>query len=836
MQVYCCKRPKLIQDSIFCRNFVLKIRKNMWNKIRTFLSFIGELIKAYWLKFFTWRKARHQRYKGLVWYRKLSNIFITSIVLFLIYLFIVDINFLWLFGKSPSLKSISNPEQSEASEIISADGKIIGKYYHENRTPVTYNEISPILIKTLISTEDERFYQHFGIDFQGVFAAMKDMTKGRSRGASTITQQLVKNMYKTRNQYSTGLFGYIPGLKLIIMKTKEWTTAVKIEIFYKKPEILTMYFNTVDFGSNAFGIHTAAKTFFNTTPAKLNYEQSATLVGLLKATTSYSPISHPKRSLERRNVVLENLVKHKVISQQECDSLKLIPIQLNYNTEQTFVGQALHFRAYLDKYLQEWEKENGFDIYADGLKIYVTIDSRMQKYAEEAVNKQMQILQKKFFDHWRGQNPWQDEQHKDIVNFVEDISKKTTYYAALLKRYKTNKDSIDYFLNKPHRTKVFDYKHGEKDTTLSVMDSIRYMNHFMHSSFVAMEPETGNVKAWVGDINFKYWQYDKVAQSKRQPGSTFKLFVYTAAMMHGKSPCDMMTDRPVTWTYDEKGEKKSWNPRNANGYCLGYPVSLKNAFAQSINTIAVQLAQEVGIPEVIKYAHLLGIRTALENQPATCLGASDVSLLELVNSYGTIINEGVYKNPVLVTKIVDKDGNVVYEPKTEQHRVIPYETAWLMTELLKGGMTEPGGTSQALWSWDIFRYNTDFGGKTGTSSNHSDAWFVGVSPKLIGGAWVGGEHRSVHFRTGELGQGSRTALPIFGSFMEKVLKDESLKQYRGKFPVKPKEKISKNYSCHTYLRPDSISTDSTIMDEGIDDIEQVPAEEAVPTETTTPIQ
>jgi len=358
----------------------------------------------------------------------------------------------------------------------------------------------------------------------------------------------------------------------------------------------------------------------------------------------------------------------------------------------------------------------------------------------------------------------------------------------------------------------------------------------MHSSFVAMEPETGNVKAWVGDINFKYWQYDKVAQSKRQPGSTFKLFVYTAAMMHGKSPCDMMTDRPVTWTYDEKGEKKSWNPRNANGYCLGYPVSLKNAFAQSINTIAVQLAQEVGIPEVIKYAHLLGIRTALENQPATCLGASDVSLLELVNSYGTIINEGVYKNPVLVTKIVDKDGNVVYEPKTEQHRVIPYETAWLMTELLKGGMTEPGGTSQALWSWDIFRYNTDFGGKTGTSSNHSDAWFVGVSPKLIGGAWVGGEHRSVHFRTGELGQGSRTALPIFGSFMEKVLKDESLKQYRGKFPVKPKEKISKNYSCHTYLRPDSISTDSTIMDEGIDDIEQVPAEEAVPTETTTPIQ
>ncbi len=816
----------------------------MWNKIRILFGKVGGFFKlllvklftqlpVWWRIFITWRKARHLRFKKLVWYRKIANIFVTSIVLFLIYLFLVDVNFLWLFGKSPSMHSISNPEQSEASEIITSDGKILGKYYHENRTPVTYKEISPILIKTLISTEDERFYQHFGIDFQGVFAAIKDMTKGRSRGASTITQQLVKNMYKTRNQYSTGLFGYVPGLKLIIMKTKEWTTAVKIEMFYSKKDILTMYFNTVDFGSNAFGIHTAARTFFNTTPAKLNYEQSATLVGLLKATTTYSPISHPKRSLERRNVVLENLVSHKVITRQQCDSLKKIPIQLNFSVEQTLEGEALHFRAYLDKYLQEWEKESGYDIYSDGLKIYVTIDSRMQKYAEEAVDKQMRVIQKRFFDHWRGQNPWQDEQHKDIVNFVEDIAKKTTYYAALTKRFSGNKDSIDFYLNRPHRTKVFDYKSGEKDTTLSVMDSIRYMNHFMHSSFVAMEPATGQVKAWVGDINFKYWQYDKVAQSKRQPGSTFKLFVYTAAMMHGKSPCDMMTDKPVTWTYDEKGAKKSWNPRNANGNFLYYPVSLKNAFAQSINTIAVQLAQEIGIPEVIRYAHLLGVRTALEDKPSTCLGSSDVSLLELVNSYGTVVNEGVYHNPVLVTRIEDKDGNVIYEPKIEQRRVIPYETAWLMTELLKGGMTEPGGTSQALWGWDLFHYDTDFGGKTGTSSNHSDAWFVGVTPKLIGGAWVGGEHRSVHFRTGQLGQGSRTALPIFGTFMEKVLKDESLKQYRGKFPAKPKEKITKDYSCHTYLRPDSTSTDSTITDEGIEGVDDLPAEEAVPTETPT---
>jgi penicillin-binding protein 1A len=800
---------------------IWKFINHLFEMLQIKLPVAWKFLKVWLKKFIAWRKARYVRFRGLVWYRKLINSIMTFIVLFLICLFLVDINFLWLFGKSPSLSSIHNPNQSSASIIYSADGKVLGKYFRENRTPVTFDEISPILIQTLISTEDVRFYHHFGIDIEGVFAAVKDMAKGHSRGASTITQQLVKNMYKTRNQYSTGLFGYIPGLKLIISKTKEWTTAVKIEIFYSKKDILTMYFNTVDFGSNAFGIHTAAKTFFNTTPAKLNFEQSATLVGLLKATTSYSPIAHPVRSMERRNVVLENLVKQKVISQHVCDSLKLIPVQLSFSEEQNYDGEALHFRAYLEKYLQDWEDENGYDIYSDGLKIYVTIDSRMQQYAEEALNKQMRIVQKKFNDHWRGQNPWQDENHKDIVNFIEDIAKKTKVYAALVSKYSNHPDSVTYFLNKPHKTKVFDYETGEKTMNLSIMDSIRYMNHFMHSSFVAMEPGTGEVKAWVGDIDFKFWQYDKVAQSKRQPGSTFKLFDYTAAMMHGMSPCDMMTDRPVTWKYKEGTKEKSWSPRNANGYSLGYPVSLKNAFAQSINTIAVQVAQIVGIPEIIKYAHLLGIQTPLENQPSTCLGSSDVSLLELVNSFGTVINDGVYHNPVMITRIEDKDGNVIYQPKIDQRRVIPYEDAWLMTEMLKGGMTEPGGTSRALWSWDLFHYNTDFGGKTGTSSNHSDAWFVGVTHNLIGGAWVGGEQRCVHFRTGDLGQGSRTALPIFGMFMEKVLKDESLKKYRGKFPTKPTEEISRNYSCVTHLRSDSTANDSTALDD-FDNLDDVP--------------
>ncbi|HRZ98677.1 MAG TPA: transglycosylase domain-containing protein, partial [Paludibacter sp.] len=402
--------------------------------------------------------------------------------MFLLYLLLVDINFLWLFGKSPTLHSISHPNQSVASEIISSDGKVIGKYFRENRMPVNFDEISPKLIETLIATEDERFYKHFGIDIQGVFAAIKDMTQGNARGASTITQQLVKNMYKTRNQYSKGLFGHIPGVKLIIMKTKEWTTAVKIELFYEKNEILTMYLNTVDFGSNSFGIRTAAKTFFKVKPIDLNYEQSATLVGLLKATTSYSPISNPKRSKERRNLVLQNLVNQDVITQHECDSLQQMPIRLLYSIEQSYDGDALHFRSYLDKYLQDWEESTGNDIYSDGLKIYVTIDSRLQKYAEESVHKQMKTLQRRFFEHWRGQNPWQDENHKDIPDFVENIAKKTKAYESLVARFNNDKDSIDKYLNQPHKTKVFDYELGIKDTTLSIMDSIRYMNHFLHGS------------------------------------------------------------------------------------------------------------------------------------------------------------------------------------------------------------------------------------------------------------------------------------------------------------------------------------------------------------------
>lgn len=785
------------------QKYILPFFKSLSRKLQEVLPKPFSFLKGLFLRLIRWRKARMQRFKSLSPRRKLANIGFTLTWMFIVYMIMVDTNFLWLFGKSPSLDAIGNPEQNLVTTIISADGKEIGKFFTENRTPVGFDEISPKLIEALIYTEDERFYRHFGIDLQGVFAAFKDILTGNPRGGSTITQQLVKNMFKTRNQYSTGFLGSIPGLKLVIMKTKEWVTAVKIELFYTKEEILTMYLNTVDFGSGSYGIYTAARTYFKVHPSELTYLQSATLVGLLKATTFYSPVLNPERSLARRNVVLQNLADKEIITQENCDLLKELPLQLKYSVERSQDGEARYFRSHLARFLEEWEANSGYDIYNDGLKIYVTLDTRLQQYAEEAVEKQMKTLQKRFFEHWRGQNPWRDENDEEIAGFVENIARKTRHYAYLVKTFGQENDSVWYYLNEARKMKVFDYEEISKDTMLSTLDSIRYMNHFLHTGFMAMEPATGHVKAWVGDINYDFWQYDKVAQSKRQPGSTFKLFVYTAAIDNGAAPCDKRFDQPVKWEYMEKGAPKVWEPKNADWTFRGN-VTLKYAFARSINTVAVQLAKEIGIPEVIKYAHKLGIKTPLEDMPSTSLGSSDVSLYELLNSFGTIVNEGQRTDPVLVTRIEDRDGKVIYTPAKTTKRVIPYETAWLVTELLKGGMTEPGGTSQALWEWDLFRYDTDFGGKTGTSSNHSDAWYVGVTKNLIAGAWVGGEHRSVHFRTGRLGEGSRTALPIYGLFMEKVLKDESLKHYRGRFPTTPSQEISKKYKCQTYIPRDTV--------------------------------
>ena len=777
------------------------------------LNWCWKKMKACW----QWYKSL---FVGRAWYVKLASALTSLIVAFLLYLGMVDINFLGLFGRSPGFISGLEPQISQASEIYSADGVLIGKYFSENRTPVKYEEVNPNFWRVLIDTEDERFYRHIGIDPLGMFAAAKDaVLHNDARGASTITQQLAKNMFKMRTKYKGGPLSRIPGLGMVITKTKEWLVALKLEYLYSKEEILTMYANTVDFGSNAFGIKTACKTYFNTTPKDLKLEQSAILVGMLKATTSYNPISHPDRSLKRRNLVLRNMIAHGHLTKAEYDSLSRIPIELDFSVEKNYDGQALYFRDAIAKHLEAWCEDNGYDLYNSGLKIYTTLDTRMQKYAEAAAKKQMQQVQRNFNSHWAGHQPWIDERGNVIPNFIEDIADRLPVSKYLKAKFPNQPDSVAYYLNLPHPVKVFDYELGSVEKEMSTMDSIRYMVSFMHCSMVAMEAETGAVKAWVGDIDFDSWKYDKVT-AMRQPGSTFKLFVYTEAMNQGLTPCDKRRDEYFSMqVWDEKQKKEvTWAPTNANGYFTGDSMTLKRAFAQSINSVAVRLGQEMGIKRIAETAHRMGIVSPLDETPALALGSSDVNLLELANAYCTIADDGKHHKPRLIERILDKDGKEIYVSPITMDQAIPYKSAYLVQELLKSGLTERGATSMSLWGYVGKFRDTEFGGKTGTSNNHSDAWFMAVSPKLVVGAWVGGEYRSIHFRTGALGQGSRTALPICGYFLESVLDDPAFKQYRVRFNKPKDDDITDDmYNCQNtyYYHSDTLQADTLEYEEDI---------------------
>lgn len=783
-------------------------------KVKPILIWCQKKVRA----FFTWYR---NLYRGRKWYTKTLIGIASCIVAFFLYLGAVDINLLWLFGKSPGFSAIKEAVTSEASEIYSDDGVLIGKYFNENRTPVEYEDVNPAFWKALIDTEDERFYKHHGIDYTGLVGVVKDAVLHHdARGASTITQQLAKNMFRMRTNYSTGLLGKLPGVRMLIVKSKEWIIATKLEMTHSKKEILTMYANTVDFGSNAFGIKTAAKTYFNCTPKELTAEQAAVLVGMLKATTYYNPIANPKNSLRRRNIVLSNMVRHGDLTRAEYDSISQIDIELKYSVESNYDGTALYFREAVADELRKWCNDNDYDLYTSGLKIYTTIDSRMQKYAEEAAIKQMKQVQRNFNNHWGNQEPWQDERHNVIPGFIEGIAKRQPVYKYLLARFPNNPDSIEYYLNRPHKVKLFDYEQGTIEREMSTMDSIRYMVHFMHCSFVAMEPQTGAVKAWVGDIDFKSWKYDKVT-AMRQPGSTFKLFVYTEAMNQGLTPCDKRRDEYFSMKVFDKAQNKevTWAPTNANGYFTGDSIPLKAAFARSINSVAVRLGQEMGITRIAETAHKMGIESPLDETPSLALGSSDINLLELANAYSTVANDGKYVKRVLVTRIVDRNGKEVYKAPLNEEQVIPYKSAFLMQQMLMGGTREPGGTSMSLNGYVGNFRDTDWGGKTGTSNNHSDAWFMGVSPKLVVGAWVGGEYRCIHFRTGALGQGSRTALPICGYFLQSVLGDPAFAKYRTKFG-KPKDDdiTSAMYNCQSYYmreKNDSTNTDSIRVEEEI---------------------
>lgn len=733
----------------------------------------------------------------------------------------LELNFLWLFGYSPIKKDIKFPSLSVSSEVYTSDSVLIGKYYTENRTPINYNQIDSNLINALIATEDVRFFKHSGVDAYSLVSGLYSTAKGDQRGASTITQQLAKNLYRTRINKSQGYIKHIPVVRTLVSKFKEWLTAFKLESNYSKEDIITMYLNTVPFGNNSYGINTAARRYFNKEVNKLNVEESALLVGMLKATTTYNPIKNPKKALERRNVVLSQMAKYNYLSQADFKNLVKNPIKLNIGRDLGKNDGDSYLRSAVAKWLEKWCEENNYDLYEDGLKIYTTIDSKLQKYAEEAVQEQMKILQRRFDNVWGDEDPWQDSEGNVIPNFIENNLEKLPWYANLKRKYQDQPDSIDAFLNRPKKMTVFTWD-GDKEVEFSTIDSIKYYAKILNTGMMTLDPFNGKIKVWVGGDNYSYFKYDHVNQAKRQAGSTFKPFAYLAALESGMSPCDKFIDKPVRIKYGS-GKDDVWEPKNATYSFSYHNMTLRWAMGKSVNSITAQITDSVGWDKVVEYAHKCGIESKLQSVPSVSLGSNDVSVFEMVKAYGTFLNKGNKVDPILVEKIADLDGNIIEEFTAKQVKVLSEEIAWLMLYMFRGGMEEPGGTSQALWEWDLWKKNNQIGGKTGTSSDYVDGWYMGITKDLVTGVWVGADDRSIHFKTSQTGEGSKTALPIFAKFMEKVYRDPSTGITLGPFP-KPGVEITRTYNCPTpryvvdSLQTDSLTLDSNFVDEPIDGI------------------
>ncbi len=750
-------------------------------------------------------------------FNRVKNKFLRYTLIFFYFLIVffcaIELNFLWLFGYSPDMQDIKNPNMSLSSEVYSADGKLLGRYFRENRSPVEYKDISPSLVNALVATEDVRFYKHGGVDFYSFFTSMLSTAKGDRRGGSTITQQLAKNLYETRSKKSQGLLRHVPLLKTLVFKCKEWITAYKIEHVYNKQEILTLYLNTVPFGNNSYGIKTASKKYFNKNPDKVDPAEAATLIGMLKATSTYNPITHPEKAVERRNRVLSQMNKNGYMTKPDLDKYEQEPLKLDLSYVEDDSAGDSYIRRAVEKWLAPWCAENNVNLYEDGLKIYTTIDSKLQQYAEEAVAEKMKMLQKRFDNLWGKKNPWHDPDGNEIPDYAFKMSQKLQVYKALDKKYKGNTDSIRSFLNRKKKMTVFSW-HGERDTTLSSLDSIAYYARMLNTGMMTIEPTTGKIKVWVGGIDHKYFNYDHVNQAKRQAGSTFKPFAYVTALDNGFSPCDKFTDQPVSIKFKDGGKDEVWEPKNADFVFSGREMSLRWAMGKSVNSITAQLTEKVGWDKVVEYAHKCGIESPLKSVPSVSLGTNDVSVFEMVRAYSTFLNHGNKIDPLLVTKITDQDGNTLKEFTLKTEKVLSEETAWLMLYMFRGGMEEPGGTSQALWEYPGLwkKDSNQIGGKTGTSSGYVDGWYMGITKDLITGIWVGADDRSVHFTSSETGEGSHTALPIFGRFMEKVYADPSSGYTPGPFP-KPWVKISKSYDCPSpRIKTDTLGVDSTNID------------------------
>ncbi len=681
----------------------------------------------------------------------------------------------------PSFDKLENPRSNLASEIISADKVIIGKYFIQNRTNIHYNELSPVLLNALKATEDIRFDSHSGVDMRGLVRVI--LRAGSAGGGSTITQQLAKK-----------LFHETPDSKLdrIIQKLQEWIISVQLERRYTKEEIIAMYLNIVDFSSNTFGIKSAAQTYFAKTPAQLNIQEASLLVGMLKAPSRYNPVRNPKNSLERRNVVLSQMMKYDFISPSEFDSLKTIEIKLKYQTEDHNFGLATYFREELRAEMNKWCNENinnatgqRYNLYTDGLRIYTTINSKMQRYAEDAMAEHLKVLQRKFNEHWKGKNPW--EGYNEILT---EAMKHTERYVSMKAANATDKE-IQKAFNKKEKMTVFSWR-GDIDTLLTPMDSIKYFKKILQCGFMSMEPKTGFVRAWVGGNDYRYFKYDHVKAGKRQVGSTFKPFLYTLAMQEGYSPCYKIPNVRVTFDLPS-GEQ--WSPENADGE-YGGMITLKHGLAESVNCISAYLMKQFGPQAMIEIVRKMGITSPIDAVPAICLGTPDVSVFEMVGAYSTFANKGVWTKPVYLTRIEDKNGNVLQDFVPRKVEAISEETAYLMLKLMEGVVQF--GTGGRLRG--EYKIPYPIAGKTGTTQNQSDGWFMGITPDLVSGCWVGCEDRIVHFRTLELGQGARTALPIWALYMKKLYADNSISISKGEFDI-PEDPLNIEFDCDKYIQP-----------------------------------
>ena len=736
-----------------------------------------------------------------------------------------------VFGELPDHRQLENPKTNLASEIISSDGETLAKFYfNDNRTPVTYNELSKNLVDALVATEDARFFNHSGIDARGTLRAFAFL--GKRGGASTISQQLARQLFVGVRSKSA--------FEAAFQKIKEWVIAVRLERQYTKEEIITQYFNIYDFGNNGDGIRSAARIYFSKEPKDLDIKESAMLVGMFKNSSFYNPIPsrNPVGVRNRRNVVLSQMEKYDYITSTVKDSIQKTELDLQFSPESHRDGTATYFRAYLKQYMKDWidkhPKPDGtkYNLYNGGLKIYTTIDSRMQAYAEKAVSRHMEALQKEFFaQNTKKRNPtapFLDLKKQEIKDLMKRSIRQSERWRKMKYDLKISEKKIYASFQKPVAMRIFTWDRGEVDTIMKPMDSMRYYKHFLRAGMMSMNPQSGHVKAWVGGFNYRHFQYDMVKQGKRQVGSTFKPFVYATAIdqLH-MSPCDKLPRSQITIEAGKMGNTLAWTPKNSDGK-YGGELTLSAALANSVNTITARLMDKVGPVQVSDLANKLGVTSDIPPVPSIALGTPDISVYEMVGAYSTFANKGVYIEPLMVTTIADKNDTVLEQflPKTKD--VLSEETAYVTVKLMEGVTKEGSGRrlrTKGAEKWNQvykeiitgypYEFTNPIAGKTGTTQNQSDGWFMGMVPNLVTGVWVGGEDRATHFKSIAYGQGASMALPIWGMYMRDCYNNKDLEISDGKFD-KPKG-LTIEVDCDAYEKTttEQNSTDSSIDDLGL---------------------